>query len=122
MQKNIKKIILLSLALLIIISSFSGINQVYAQADTKTPSCEEQCKGLKQIGTDGKRSIAGASYDCCTKACENKSTDFGLCVGIDNPLGEKKEVKDILGAILKTIADIVLPRSEEHTSELQSHV
>lgn len=72
-------------------------------------TCEEQCSGLKQVSASGKRDIAGESYKCCMKACADKSTDFGLCIGIDNPLGETKDIKSILASILKVIADIILP-------------
>lgn len=42
--------------------------------------------------------------------CNSGNTnEFGLCIGIENPLGDKKDLKDIIGIILNSIADIVLP-------------
>lgn len=34
---------------------------------------------------------------------------FELTVAVENPLGDKKEIKDILAAIMETIVDIALP-------------
>ncbi len=98
------KKIFLSILIITFLFSLVPIHRINAQA-----SCQEQCAGLMQVSSSGKRDIAGESYKCCMDACANKSTDFGLCIGIDNPLGEKKEIKDILGSILKAISDIILP-------------
>ncbi len=37
------------------------------------------------------------------------SDQFQLTVAVENPLGDKKEIKDIVAAILNVIMDIVLP-------------
>ncbi len=98
------KKIFLPLILLSFLFSFIPAKHAFAEM-----TCQEQCKGLMQIDSSGARTIAGESYKCCIESCGNKATDFGLCVGIDNPLGDQKDVKDILASILKVIVEIVLP-------------
>ena len=98
------KKIFLPIIIIIFLFSFVPLHKTNAEA-----SCQEQCAGLKQVSQNGVRNIEGESYKCCMTACANKSTDFGLCIGIDNPLGETKDIKSILASILNVIADIVLP-------------
>jgi hypothetical protein len=98
------KKILLPLILLSFLFSFVPAKHAFAEM-----TCQEQCKGTMQVGSDGQRNIVGESYKCCIDSCNNKETEFGLCVGIDNPLGDQKDVKDILASILKVIVEIVLP-------------